>query len=245
MNQVFLDIYATVWKEVFPGIAQMDIETFKKLYTQGMVLPEKRSCSVSGEEIYSNPDYGYKKFVSDKERVKRMEKDNFMEPKETIQSLIDVVNKTKKIAMFRGSTTINSDVVETSDNIYSSSYVYNSASIHGAQKILFSYDLAPCEYMLASRNSKNCSFGIRVVDSESVSNSFDVSNSGKCSNCYFCHNCYDLRDCMFCFHIESKRFCIANMQFEEEEYNRLKEVLLKQYFEQLSLPNAIVIQKDL
>jgi hypothetical protein len=245
MNQVYIDIYKTVWGEVFPGVEAMEMETFKKLYIPGIKLPEKKECVISGQEIYSSPDYGYKRFISDSERMKRTEKDNFMEPKVSVGSLAEVLEKSKKIALFRGSTAFNSDAVEASDNIYSSSYVYNSASIHGAQKVMFSFDLAPCEYMLACRNSKNCSFCIRVVDSENVSNSFDVSNSGKCANCYFCHNCFDLRDCMFCFHIESKRFCIANMQFEESEYNTLKELLLKQYFEQLTGANPVVTQKDL
>ena len=245
MNQVFMEIYASVWKEVFPGVALMDIETFKKLYTRGMILPEKRACAISGEEIYVCPDYGYKTFISDAERMKRSEKDNFMEPKEAIDSLSQALEMVKKVAMFRGSMKINSDVVEASNNVYSSSYIYNCASIHGAQKMMFSFDMGPCEYMLASRNDKNCNFGIRVFDSDGVANSFDVSNSVKCANCYFCHNCFDLRDCMFCFHIESKRFCIANMQFEEAEYLKIKEVLIKQYFEQLSSTNPMISQQDL
>ena len=41
------------------------------------------------------------------------------------------------------------------------------------------------------------------------------------------HYCYDISDCMFCSHISGKRFCIANMQFSEEEYKRLKELVIR------------------
>lgn len=245
MNQVFIDIYNTIWKEVFPNIPPMELEKFKKLYTADLALPKKYQCALSAADIYCNPDYGYKRFISDEERAKRMELNNHMEPKIEVASLVDVLKKTNEIAMFRGNKTVNSDVVETSDNIYSSSYVYNSFSIHSAQKILFCNGLGPCEYMMACKESKDSNFCIRVMDSGSVTNSFDVSFSGKCSNCYFCHNCYDLRDCMFCFHIESKQFCIANMQFEEEEYRRLKEKILMEYFAQLDNPKAFVSLKDL
>jgi hypothetical protein len=34
-------------------------------------------------------------------------------------------------------------------------------------------------------------------------------------------------DCLFCSHLSGKRFCIANMQFEEEEYYKIKEQVVR------------------
>lgn len=245
MNKVFSEIYKAVWDEIFPGFEQIEIEKFRKIFTSDFILPQKYQCAFSGEDVYCTSDYGYKRFVGDKERAKRMDLDNHMEPKSNVNSLAEALGKVSKIAYFRGSKIVNSDVVEASDNIYSSSYIYNSSSIHGAQKIMFSYDMAPCEYMIASRNCKDCSFGIRVMDSSEIYSSFDISFSGKCSHCYFCHNCYDLKDCMFCFHIESKQYCIANMQFTEEEYNRLRPIILKEYFDQIGSEDRFALLRDI
>lgn len=38
---------------------------------------------------------------------------------------------------------------------------------------------------------------------------------------------FDLYECIFCSHIANKRFCIANMQFEEEEYYEIKKAIIE------------------
>lgn len=233
MNQAFKDIYHQVWKEVFPTIEPMDVEKFKALFTFDISLPIKYQCSFTGEDVYCTQEYGYKRFMGDKTREQKMKEGNNLQDKIGIENLSQVLERAKNVAYFRGNKAINSDVVEESDNIYSSSYIYNSTFIQGATKLMFCRDMGPSEYMLASKNSKNSSFGIRVMDSDSISNSFEVSFSGKCSSSYFCHNCFDLRDCMFCFDIASKQYCIANMQFEKNEYTALKDKLTKEYFDQL------------
>jgi len=37
------------------------------------------------------------------------------------------------------------------------------------------------------------------------------------------HDCGDMQDSMFCSNMKGRRFCIANMQFDEAEYRRLRE----------------------
>lgn len=34
-------------------------------------------------------------------------------------------------------------------------------------------------------------------------------------------------ECMFCSHITNKKFCIANMQFEEAEYRKIKDMVVR------------------
>jgi hypothetical protein len=78
------------------------------------------------------------------------------------------------------------------------------------------------EYVVGGFSSTTSSFCIRVEESQLTTNSFSVNWSAKVSNSFFIQDCYDVMDCMFCSHISGKRFCIANMQFEEEEYKKLK-----------------------
>ena len=82
------------------------------------------------------------------------------------------------------------------------------------------------EYTLASQRSKSCSFCIRTDDSKNCSNSYNVICSNKVINSLFIQDCYDLYECIFCSHIASKRYCIANMQFEEAEYFEIKKLII-------------------
>ena len=69
-------------------------------------------------------------------------------------------------------------------------------------------------------------FCIRCDDSKNCSNSYNVICSNKVNNSLFIQDCFDLYECMFCSHIASKRYCIANMQFEEQEYFAIKKVII-------------------
>jgi hypothetical protein len=233
MDQVFVDIYNVVWKEVFPGVEVMPVDKFREVFTGDIKLPREYKSAFGGMGVYSLADYGYKRFITEEEARERTNKDNFLKSKVEISGLGDLIEKTLDVAAFRGSRALNSDVVKESDNIYSSSYIYNSAEIQSSQKMIFCSGNKACEYLIASRGNGESTFGIRLFDNGGVSNSFEVHWSGKSSNCYFCSDSYDLRDCMFCFHLVSKQYCIGNMQFEEAEYKAMKEKLLGEYFEQL------------
>lgn len=245
MQTIFQQIYQQVWQELFPNQEIMPLETFQKLYTSDISLPKLYTCELSGQEVFSSDEYGYKRFITPETSIQRGEKDNHMESKKTIDSLYNLLETSKNVFLFKGSRSVNSDGLEASDDIYSSSYVYNSTHLYSCQKMLFSYNCVESEYLIASKGSKACSFGIRVFDSGSASNCFDVSFIGKSANCYFCHDSYDLRDCMFCFHLTSKQYCIGNMQFDKDEYEKLKRLLLKDYFAQLDGPNSFITLRDL
>lgn len=245
MNKVFGEIYKTVWEDIFPGFERPDIEKFRELYTKDIILPKKYTSAHGGETVYCSPEYGYKRFISSAELEKHRQMDDFMVEPKPIHSLADVLQEMKDLALFRGSRMLNSDIVEESDDIYSSSYIYGSTHLYSCQKMMFCNNDKTSEYLLASKGSGDSAFGMRIIDSGGVSHSFDVTWSGKCANSYFCHSSVDLRDCMFCFHLTSKQYCIANMQFTKDEYMKLKDVILREYFEQLLKPGAFVSQNQL
>lgn len=237
MNQVFQDLYQLIWKEIFPDFPALPIEDFQNLYTKDLLIPQPKKCQLSGQDIYLSPYYRYQKLAS---KVALDAKESWQKPKQEINSLSDVLSSIQDVAYSSVGRVVNSEVVEQSDSIYSSSFIYNSAEIRSSQKMMFCYGHQASEYLLASSGNGDCSFGIRLFDSGSVSNSFEAHWCGKSSNIYFCKDCGDLQNCMFCFHISSKQFCIGNMQFEEEEYYRLKKIILTDYFNQLNQPNAFV-----
>ncbi len=245
MNKVFEDIYKSVWDEIFPGIVKPEIQVFKKLFAQDILLPDRYTAQKGTGDIYCTPDYGYKHFISQEEIQKIVDVNNYVEPTTPLSSLSEVLTKMQNLAFFRGSKSINSDVVEESDNIYSSNYVLSSACLYSSQKMIYCYNMTASEYMLASKNSKESGFGIRIIDSGSITGSFDVSFSAKSAHSYFCHNCFDVRDCMFCFHLASKQYCIANMQYSQEDYEKLKKQILTEYFAQLNSEKPFISLRDL
>ena len=62
---------------------------------------------------------------------------------------------------------------------------------------------------------------INILTNESKDSCFVSGNS------LFIQDCFDLYECMFCSHIASKRFCIVNMQFEEQEYYEIKKLIIE------------------
>lgn len=240
MNQVFKDIYETIWKEVFGGIKQLPIEKFVGLLAEDIDLPKKYTCEKSGKDIFMSEKYKYPRFVHESVM------ESFADEIEEIKNFDDLVKEVPKIAVFRGNKIMNSEVVEASDHVYSSSYVYNSQHIYMGQKIMFSENCSESEYLLACRGGSGSNFSIRLFDSSKTANSFEIDWSGNISNSYFIHDCFDLRDCMFCFHIRSKEYCIGNRQYTKEKYLELKKILLEEYIDQLiSTKKPIVGLKNL
>lgn len=71
------------------------------------------------------------------------------------------------------------------------------------------------KHSLIVGSSGNCTFSIRVDDSNKISNSL------------FIQDCFDLDECMFCSHIANKKYCICNMQYEKETYFSPKKIVVE------------------
>ena len=108
-----------------------------------------------------------------------------------------------------------------------SAFVAYGAGSSYAKGFIFSDNMTNCEYMVASQGVANSAFCVRVADSGEVSNSFEVSWCGKINNCLFLHDCGDMQDSMFCTNMKGGRFCVANMQFDEAEYRRLRDEVVR------------------
>ena len=116
--------------------------------------------------------------------------------------------------------------VSKSDTIYRCENVYRCTDCSDSKNIIYCDSCGESEFLIASQRSGNCNFCIRCDDSKNCSNSYNVICSNKVNNSLFIQDCFDLYECMFCSHIASKRYCIANMQFEEQEYFAIKKVII-------------------
>jgi hypothetical protein len=102
-----------------------------------------------------------------------------------------------------------------------------SQDINVCKNVLFCDSVQTSEFIVAGQRSQTSSFCIRLEDSQECSNSFSLSWCKKTTNSFFLHDCNNVQDSMFCSHMSGKRFCIANMQFTEEEYNKLKPLVIQ------------------
>lgn len=148
-----------------------------------------------------------------------------LRPKKDLKTIDDIIGAWNEINLMATEKYQNSVNVAKSDNIYDSENVYRSLDIRGCKNIVFSNGMSDCEYIAASQRINGTTFCIRAEDSNFCSNCFNISFSRKLTNCLFMHDTGDMQDSMFCNNISSKRFCIANMQYTEQEYRKIFKIV--------------------
>lgn len=210
--------------QVFGYENPLTLEQFMQKYAFDIRLPQKVNDSTTGEETWTqtvNPT----KFISmDNSRKRDDWEDRSRVPINNIQDILNAWNEINYTATSRQLDSIN---ITQSDSIMKCENVFRSNDCGDSKNLLFCDGIYKSEFIAAGQRAISSTFCIRLEDSSSVSNSFSVSWSKKIVNGYFLHNCYDLYECIFCSHLEGKKFCIANMQFEEEEYMKIKDMVIR------------------
>lgn len=221
------DVLDKIIGQLFGYKNPFTLEQFMQKYAFDVRLPNQVTDSTTGEVTWAgsiNPT----RFITMENARKRVDIDDWILPKKPLQSIQDILAAWNDVNFTATERQIDSINFAESDMIYGSENVYRSQDIHNSKNILFcDAILANSEYVAASQRSNSSTFCIRLEDSKESSNSFSVSWSAKIVNSLFVHDCYDLYECMFCSHIAGKQFCIGNMQFEEEEYRKLKDQVIR------------------
>jgi hypothetical protein len=212
--------------QIFGYQNPLSLEQFMNKFAFDVRLPQQVYDSTTNQPTWAQSTNPARFITMDNAR-KRAEVDDWIMPKRPINSLQDMLTAWNEVNLTATERQIESINLSETDNIYFSENIYRSQDINKSKNVVFSDGLNNCEFVGAGQRSNSSSFCVRLEDSQTTSNSFSVSWSGNISNSFFIHDCKDVSDSMFCSHISSKRFCIANMQFEEEEYNRLKQEVIK------------------
>lgn len=217
------EVIDKIFINVFDCKNPFTIEEILEKFAFDIKLPNAVTDSVSGETTWAtsiNPT----KFIKD---LNSVNSESWMLPKKEIGNLQELIEIWNQINYRTTERVYNCENVTCSDTVYNSQNVYRSCDCNEINNSIFCDGCHHSEYLLASQRSGNSSFCIRIDDSGNCSNSYNVSCSGKISNSLFIEDCNSLHECMFCAHIQNKRFCIANMQFEEEEYYQIKKEIIK------------------
>lgn len=210
--------------QIFGYQNPLSLQKFQEKYAFDVRLPQQVVDTTTGQPTWSQ-SVNAAKFITVENAWKREDWDAL--PKRALNNMQDILQAWDEINYTSTERQIDSLAVAESDNIYSSENIYRSQDIRGSKHILFSDGLNDCEYIAAGQRSNGLSFCARTDDSTGCSNSFAVTWSKKIVNSLFIEDCSDLYECMFCSHVANKKFCIANAQYTEEEYRRIKDMVVR------------------
>ena len=203
----------------------LTLEQFKQKFAYDIDLPVEVQDATTGESTWTAA-INAGKYMTLTNVKNRVGVDDWMLPKRPITTVNDILTAWSEVNYATTERHIDSVNVTESDTIYFSENVYRSQDVAKSKNIVFCSDVNTSEYLIASQRSGGSTYCIRLEDSGECSNSFSVVWSKNIVNCLFIQDSSDLYECMFCSKLKNKKFCIANMQFEEAEYYRLKEMVL-------------------
>lgn len=203
-----------------------DLATFQHKFAFDVFLPRSVQDYETGQETWTDAAKG-EKFITEVTSDRIDKERGWMRPKEELKSLDQILQIWQEINSTnteRGSD--NTNILE-SDTIYRSENIYRCSNCNDAKNLVFCDSCGRSEYLVACSRSFNDNFCIRTDDSANCSNCFEIMYSAKVANSFFIQDCFDLYECLFCAHILHQKFCIANMQFEEDEYFAIKDQVIK------------------
>lgn len=215
-----------VFKDVFGVDSPFSLEEVRERFAFDLELPQRAKGAITGEEVWTVSE-AKDRVIGQKAFLDRMKRDEWMRKKRPIDSIGDMLNLWGEINYMQGNRYEDSTEVAESDNVYHSAFVYRSTETLHSQNIVFSNNNYGCDYLVASSDNSKCTVGVRVRKSVFCSSCFEVLASSKVSRSMYIRGSTDLFECIFCSQLRSRRYCIANMQFEKDEYMRIRDMVVK------------------
>lgn len=210
-----------IFRAVFDRDNTFSLDELKQKFAFDLILPVEVKDSSTGETTYTAVPNA-KKFMTDHNTYQH----DWTRPYRPLHSLGDILKAWDEINDMTTERVYHSENVHASDPIYDSLNIYGSTNCAKSKNLVFCDNDFESSFCLACCRSGNLSFCIRVDDSSFCSNSYSVICSNKITNSFFIQDANTLNECMFCAHIEQREYCIANMQFEKDEYFFLKRQII-------------------
>lgn len=228
-----LETATKIFQAVFGRDNPYSIEQLKNKFAFDIILPVEVRDYTNNETTYTVLPNA-KKFITIKNIDELGAKQDWLRPKQPVKNLRELLKLWDEINSTTTERVYNSENVHNSDPIYESENVYASTNCGQCKNIIFCDGTYRSDYALACQRSNNANYCIRVDDSNACTNSYNVICSGKISNSMFIQDCGQLYECIFCAHISNHEYCIANMQFSEDEYYYLKKQIIKWIFSDIT-----------
>lgn len=223
------EIVNKIIKAVFNRNNNLNLEEVLNKYAFDVKLPKQVVDSTTNEITWAD-SINSKSFITFENASNKDKPDGWMVEKQEVESLEDLLRIWDSINLTTTERVQDSENVIKSDTIYNCQNVYRSSNCNKCNNIVYCDSCGNSEYLLSSSRTGPCNFCIRTDDSSNCTNCYSVQWSNKISNSFFIQDCSNLDECIFCSHINNKKYCIANMQFEKEEYYSIKEVIVDWIF---------------
>lgn len=220
------EIACKILKNVLGINCNMSLAKIEQKFAFDLGLPNRFRDETSGETAWSIVN-GAKKYITQENMIKHDEQESWLLEKRDFHNIGEIIAAWEEVNYMTSNRLSDSINAAKCDTVYRSENIYQSTNCFDGKYFIYCNSCSDSEYLIASRRSANSNFCIRLDDSINSSNSFSVNYSNKIINSFFIQDCFDLQDCMFCSHLSSKRFCIANMQFSEQEYHEIKPQIVK------------------
>lgn len=223
MNEkVAKEILDKIVKQVFGVDNPLTLKQMVEKFTFDLNLPSKVIDSTDGSETWSSSSTATKFTKMDNARNNGNNFDGLYAT-QPIKDISDILAKWQHINLITTEFALDSINYAESDMVLESENVFHSTNIIRSKNVLFSDTISNSEFVFASYGSEQVTYCLRDEFSIRCTNSFGTTRSADLTNCIMMHDCGDMQDSMFCSNMKGRRFCIANMQFDEAEYRRLRE----------------------
>ncbi|VVB77283.1 Uncharacterised protein [uncultured archaeon] len=214
------------FRDVFGKENPFTMGEFRKRFAYDIDLPKKAKDVMTGSDAWI-VSKKRDRIISSATAFEKSKNNSWMLPSGRIESMSDIRKFWERIYYNIADRTLGSKDVSESDLTYDSSNIYGSYRTFQSQDIVFSHSTAHSRYVVASYDNAGCTSGIRMFYGTFCSSSFAVDWSKKVSKCMFVSGCVDLHECLFCSNIESKSYCVANMQFTKDKYLKIKDMVVE------------------
>ncbi len=221
-----LQILDKIITQIFNVENPLSLDQFFEKFAFDVRLPQKVKDITDGNDTWANST-NPTKFITMTNALKGASASDGLYATQPIRDLQDILSKWDRINLTTTEHAIDCVNVAESDLITHSENIFHSSDTHYSKNVIFSDGINDSEFMAASSRSIQSSFCIRADDSVKCSNSFGITRSINLTNCIMMHDCADMQDSMFCTNMKGRRFCIVNMQFEEAEYMRLRQEVVR------------------
>lgn len=208
--------------QVFGYQNTLSLDQFMQKFAFDVRLPQQVNDVTDGSVTWASSTNPTRFIKQENARNNETSKSDGLYAKEPINNLQDLLDKWNRINLTTTERQIDCLNVAESDNIIKSENVFRSQDIRRSKNVLFSDGVEDSEFIAAGQRCGANTFCIRIEDSGECSNSFGVSWSTRITNCLFIQDAADMQDSMFCYNIKGKQYCVANMQFTKEEYEKLR-----------------------
>ncbi len=213
-----------IFKDIFGRDNPFSLDELEERFAYEINLPRKVKDDITGADLWSS--FPKKKMVSTRTIMEQGKMNLWAKKPKPIRSMDDVAAYWEDINYFQGDKNMASQEVLESDGVYMGHTVYRSTQVFNSQNILFSEDAYNCKYLMCSLHNSACTSGIRMVQNTFCTSSFAVTWSKKVSKSMFVNGSYNLYECLFCSNIDSKQYCVCNMQLPKEEYLKVKRMVV-------------------